>query len=64
MFNDIWQHTAELFLEEDLEVISTSQVAQQLEQAEGPALYSHLSGDFDSGHKQWMSHSLIHSYSV
>lgn len=51
------QHTAELFLEEDLEVVAASQVTQQLEKAEGPALYSHLGGDVDSGHKCSESHT-------
>ena len=44
-------HTTELSLEEDLEVVSASQVAQQLKKAEGPALYSTLSGNLNSGHK-------------
>lgn len=54
------KHTAELFLEEDLEVVSASQVAQQLEKAEGPALYSHLSGDINSGHKHSDSSHTAH----
>ena len=51
-------HTTELSLEEDLEVVSASQVAQQLKKAEGPALYSTLSGNLNSGHKHKKNHIL------
>lgn len=49
-------HTTELSLEEDLEVVSASQVTQQLKKAEGPALHSTLSGNLNSGHKHKNPH--------
>lgn len=49
--NELGLHTTELLLEEDLEVVSASQVTQQLEKAEGPALYTHFGGSINSAHK-------------
>lgn len=49
----LWdEHTAELFLQEDFEVVPTSQVVQQLEEAEGPTLHSHLGGKLNTEHME------------
>lgn len=44
-------HTTEFLFKEDLKVVSASQVAQQFEKAEGPALYAHFGGNINSAHK-------------
>lgn len=51
-------HTTELLFKEDLKVISASQVTQQFEKAEGPALYTHFGGNIDSAHKHSVAAAL------
>lgn len=52
--NELGIHTAKLLFKEDLKVVSASQVTQQFEKAEGPALNTHFGrsinpADKDSG---------------
>lgn len=51
-YTKLQPRTAELLLQEDLEIVSASQVRQELKQAEGPALHSHFSGNVHAGSKQ------------
>lgn len=52
--------TAELLLQEELEVLPTFRVSYQLTEIEGPSLHAHSGGDFHSAHVENKQHCQFH----
>lgn len=53
--------TAELLLQEELEVLPTFWVSYQLAEIKGPSLHTHSGGDFHSAKVEYKQHCQFHA---